>query len=63
MTADSYINMARGQGTYRSGPQGAAVKAPTRAASSSLSTTSHSNAGKPVAAPVKSSGKVAKNKK
>jgi hypothetical protein len=62
MTAYSYANMASGHGTYRSGPQGAAVKSPTSAASSSLSTTSYSGARKAAAAKLKSSGKVKKKK-
>jgi hypothetical protein len=58
MNADSSANMARGQSTYRSGPQGAAVKSPTRAASSVLSTTHTVRK----TTTVKSSGKSAKKK-
>jgi len=61
MTAYSYANMASGHATYKSGPQGAAVKAPSKAASRSLSTTSYSGA-KTAAAKLESSGKAKKKK-
>jgi hypothetical protein len=63
MTGELSANMARGQSTYRSGPQGAAVKSPSAAVSASLSTTHTVRAGAP--APAKrgaSSGKSAKRK-
>jgi hypothetical protein len=62
MTADLTANIARGQSTYRSGPQGAAVKSPSQAASTRLSTTSHTSSRSAATGRIKSSGKVTKKK-
>jgi hypothetical protein len=61
MTAHSYANMATGHATHKSGPQGAAVRAPSRAASSTLSTTSYS--GAKAARTIKPSGGKSEKKK
>lgn len=57
MTAYSYANMATGHATHKSGPQGAAVRSPSQAASTTLSTTSYSGAHKRLKASAKAKKK------